>query len=348
MKSIHGGDIYSYAAAHNGIMPLDLSANINPFGIPERVKEAMHRAISFCDHYPDLWSRELRQAIGAAEGVSPDFLYCGNGAADILDRLAKVLGLKRVLIPAPAFAEYARSAAPAKIYRHLLRDSENFDVTAHILEALSDMDAVYLCHPNNPTGRCIDIVLLVEILETCARKKIWVILDECFLDFVLDGETLSMKRYLQRFDRLIILRAYTKIFAIPGVRLGYCMSANTDIIGKLYTAGQPWNVSVIAQFCGVAAAKEQQFVKETAAAIAEERQFLMAKLHDLPLTVWESQANFLLFRTGDRDLGNRLQKHGILIRDCSNYEGLMAGDYRTAIRARADSLRLLDALRKEL
>ena len=152
---VHGGDIQTYIDRH-GFAPLDLSANINPFGIPDAVCAAMHRAVDNCTQYPDPFCRAARQAIGAREGVNPDFLYCGNGAADLIYRLALALRPRRALLPAPTFAEYAAAleTVDCDVQRFLLREENDFAVTDGFVDAIDDgTDAVFLCQPNNPTGR---------------------------------------------------------------------------------------------------------------------------------------------------------------------------------------------------
>ena len=343
-KYVHGGDVYSYAEAYGGA-PLDLSANINPFGIPERVKQAMHDAVEDCTRYPDPFCRAARRAIGAAEGVDPDWLYCGNGAADVLDRLAVVLRPKTALLTAPTFAEYERTLAGAALRVHLLREDEGFAVTERILlDITPEIDAVYLCNPNNPTGRTIEPQLLHRVVEKCAKNDIWLIVDECFNDFLTDSARHTLKTRLADYPKLVILRAYTKMYAVPGVRFGWCMTSNTDLIEGLYRAGQPWNVSVIAQACAAAAAGEAECAAQTAARIAQERTYLTEELTRRGLTVYPGEANFLLFRSADSGLQEKLTERGVLIRSCANYRGLGAGYYRTAVKTREDTTRLLAAL----
>ena len=339
---VHGGDVYSYAARFGGA-PVDLSANINPYGIPESVKQAMHDAIENCTQYPDPFCRAARQAISEAEGVAANRIYCGSGAADVLDRLAAVLRPKTALLLAPTFAEYERTLTGAEVRFHTLRADENFAVTERILQDItSDLDAVYLCNPNNPTGRTMAPALLREIAARCAKVGARLIVDECFLDFVSGGETLAP--HLDTFPSLVLLRAYTKMYAVPGVRFGWCMTADASLIESLYRAGQPWNVSVIAQACAVACAGAQGYAAQTAQRIADERVYLTESLTARGLTVFPGEANFLLFHTSDTDLQDKLARRGILVRDCSNYRGLTRGYYRTAVKTRNESDALLVAL----
>lgn len=339
---VHGGDVYSFAARFGGA-PVDLSANINPYGIPARVKQAMQRAIDDCTQYPDPFCRAARAAIGAAEGIDPDRIYCGSGAADVLDRLAVVLRPQTVLLLAPTFAEYERTLAGADLRFRTLRAEEGFAVTERILDDVTpDLDAVYLCNPNNPTGRTIDTALLRAIAARCAQVGARLMVDECFLDFVQGGETLVP--YLDEFPMLVLLRAYTKMYAVPGVRFGWCMTADAALIEGLYRAGQPWNVSVIAQACAVACAGERDYACQTAQRIADERAYLMQELVARSLMVFPGEANFLLFRAQDADLQEKLAQRGILVRDCANYRGLTRGYYRTAVKTRKESDALLAAL----
>lgn len=339
---VHGGDVYSFVARFGGA-PVDLSANINPYGIPARVKQAMRDAIDACTQYPDPFCRAARAAIGQVEGIAPDRIYCGSGAADVLDRLAAVLRPQTALLLAPTFAEYERTLAGAQVRFHTLRADENFTVTPRILDDITpDLDAVYLCNPNNPTGRTIAPVLLREIAARCAAIGARLIVDECFLDFVQGSETFAP--YLDEFPSLVLLRAYTKMYAVPGVRFGWCMTADAALIEGLYRAGQPWNVSVIAQACAVVCARERVFAQESAARIADERAYLTEQLAAHGLWICPGEANFLLFRAQDADLQENLARRGILIRDCTNYRGLTRGYYRTAVKTRKESDALLAAL----
>ena len=146
----HGGDIETFMSEF-GTQPIDLSANINPFGVPEAVRAAMHRAVDECAHYPDPFCRAARQAVAEAEGIPADMVYCGNGAADVLDRLAAVLRPKRVLLTAPTFAEYERTLTGAEIDFHMLRESENFAVTERLLSDISSKYDLSLIHISEPT-----------------------------------------------------------------------------------------------------------------------------------------------------------------------------------------------------
>lgn len=263
----------------------------------------------------------------------------------MLDRLAAVLKPRKVLLTAPTFAEYEHTLSGAEIRVHNLRETDGFALTERILDEISpDLDAVYLCNPNNPTGRTAQPELLREIVRKCTENGVKLVVDECFNDFLTDAERHTRKDLLESNPGLIILRAYTKMYAVPGVRFGWCMTADAALIEKLYHAGQPWNVSVIAQACAVAAANEPDWATETAKRIAEERRFLSDNLSAHGLKVFPGEANFLLFRSNDTGLHKKLAEHGIMIRNCDNYRGLSAGYYRVAVKTREASERLLQII----
>lgn len=341
----HGGEVYSYMESHGGSMPIDLSASINPYGIPPSVMKAMQEALELCTLYPDPFCRAVRRAIADRENISPEWIYCGAGAADVLDRLANVVRPRNVYIPIPAFEEYERTLKGAQMSFHELRREEGFALKCEFLNGIKpETQAVYICNPNNPTARAAEPELMEGIVRRCAQKNVWLIVDECFIDFLNHAEIHTLKGYLRDNPRLAILRSYTKMYAVPGVRFGFCMSSNLRLINALYGAGQPWNVSVIAQKCAEAAAREADFASWSAKRLAHERACLEHELVKRGNEVFPGEANFMLLRSQKRDLPERLREHGVLIRDCGSFRGLEKGYCRVSVKTRAESNALLDAL----
>ena len=351
MRYQHGGDVYSYAERFGGLKPLDFSANINPRGIPLSVQHAMHEAIDQCIHYPDPACRELRKALGHRWNLSPEHFFCANGAAEIFYLLAACIKPKTALLTAPTFGEYETACAlvGCSMQFYPLKACNNFCVTSSILEEIKpNLDVVILCNPNNPTGCTIAQELLEQIAKHCQRFGIWLILDECFGDFLIDAQAHEMRPWLDQYDRLVIVRAFTKMYAVPGVRLGWCMSRNQDLISQLQTAGQPWNVSVIAQACGIAALACTDWEKDTAKQIAESREWLASALTALGIQVFHSEVNYLLFSSPIKDLKEQLMQRGILIRSCANYRGLGAQYFRIAVKSPADNQVFIQTMKEVL
>ncbi len=343
---IHGGDTRGFLARY-GVPPLDFSVNVNPLGVPEAVRRAICTAAREADRYPDPLCRDLRAAIAESEGVDAGQVFCAAGAAEIIYRLAAVLRPGLALIPAPTFAEYALALTRqgCAIERHLLRAEDDFALTPAILPQLrAGVDLVFLCNPNNPTGRHIDHALLAEILRRCAAYNIWLVVDECFLGFMSQPKTQTLLPMLPRYKKLLILKAFTKLYGMAGVRLGYCLSNDAALLQRLYEAGPPWNVSSLAQQAGIAALTAQEYLDESRALVAAERARLHAALTELGLRVIPGEANYILFFSPTPQLGERLCQKGVLIRSCANFEGLHAGWYRVAVRTQNENDRLLAAL----
>ena len=346
MTLTHGGDWAGYAAEYGAGAPLlDFSANVSPLGLPAGVAAAIAGCAAGCDRYPDPLCRELSAAIGAAEGVPADWVLCGNGAADLIWRAALALRPARALVIAPAFAEYeaALAATGCAVERYFLREENDFRLDEGFLEAIRPgVGMVFLCEPNNPTGLTTPRPLLLRVLARCRQAGALLVLDECFGDFLADPAAHTLKGELAG-GNLLILKAFTKLYGMAGVRLGYALCADGALLAKLRAAGQPWAVSTPAQAAGLAALKETEYVAAVRALVASERPRLAAGLAALGCRVLPGEANYLLFRC-ERPLCQPLRRRGILLRSCDNYHGLGPAWYRTAVRTGAENSRLLAAL----
>ena len=347
---VHGGDIYSDPSLKQNKEMLDYSANINPLGIPAGVGRALKDAVADCVNYPDPFCRELRAGLSRYFSLPAEMIYCGNGAADVLFRIMTALRPKRTLVLAPTFADYEKAAVSAgsKIDYFTLHENNEFAVTPEILKAITKRtEMVVLCNPNNPTGKLMDKELLLKVLQHCEELHIPLLVDECFMDFVMDKDKYSLLDQLTGHPGLIILKAFTKIFAIPGVRLGFCLTSDAALTDKLYACGQDWNVSVLAQAAGVAALEETDYLEETRELISVEKAYLSTQLRLIKLQVFDSAANYLLIKTTHNyPWLEKLKKHRILIRDCSNYHGLSEGYYRIAVKTRRDNRKLIKIMKE--
>ena len=345
MQLIHGGDLVSCQTNYPGVPVLDFSANINPLGLAPGVEKALAGTAAVSVHYPDPLCRELRAALSRFEGKPAEQILCGGGAADLIYRLAFGLRPKTALLPAPTFAEYALALAAAgcKVTHLDLAEGSGFALDEGILDALDGAEIVFLCNPNNPTGRVTDRRLMERILARCREAGATLVVDECFLDFLEDGEKYSMKPLLGEGEKLVILRAFTKIFAIQGLRLGYALCGNKALLARIEAAGPPWAVSAPAQLCGCAAVEETAYLRETRRVVALGRAQLEQGLAALGCTVYPSAANYLMFRARP-GLAADLMPKGILLRNCENYRGLCPGYYRTAVRTKEENKTLLEAI----
>ena len=349
MELVHGGDWAGYRARF-GHDALDFSANVSPLGLPRGVADAIVAALPTADRYPDPLCRELRTALSRAEQLPEPWILCGNGAADLIYRLVWALKPRCALLPAPTFAEYAAALenVGCEVKRKTLHEADDFAVTEAFVQAVNQsIDLVFLCQPNNPTGQITPPELVQRLVRRCADCGAVLVVDECFLDFLQQRDALTAKPLLQTAPNLVILKAFTKLYAMAGVRLGYALCSNTALLAKMQAAGQPWGVSSLAQAAGAAALRETAYADAVRALIADQRPKLAAGLRALGLQVIEGSANYLLFRAPET-LGAALQQRGICLRSCGNYPGLSAGWYRTAVRTAPENEQLLQTMREVL
>lgn len=327
-----------------------------------------------------------------ARVVAPEWISFGNGAADLIYRLMQVLRPQQVVVAAPAFAEYSVAAerVGAQVVPVYLSEADDFSFTPAVeaafiqaIERAPSGSAVFLCNPNNPDGNVIRAEVLQRIAAVCEAHHSWFLVDECFLPFLRSEIHYSMVPSLRAFEHLVILRAFTKIYGMPGLRLGYMLTAAQALTDAVRATMTPWEINLPAQLAGVAALEETKFVEKTRALIRAERAFLVQTLPTLPYVekvyVPVSDANFILFRTAltqpdcpegrvrnselksesdpcvsenrtvytshSVDLKSLLLDRGVLIRACGNYEGLDARYYRICVRTHEENLALIQRWR---
>ncbi len=345
----HGGNLDRLAreSGRSAGDILDFSANINPLGPPEWLRPLISRQVSRLIHYPDPDAGALKAAIATRYQVETNQVLVGNGSTELLYLLAHTVGTSRAIIPVPSYADYARAAHLAGLepINIPLRPEDGFQLDTVRLDAmLRDPATVFLGRPNNPTGQ----VMSAEALRSIARAHphSGFVVDEAFGDFVDGFDSLVVRRP----RNVAVLLSLTKIFAVPGLRLG-CAIADADRVRRVEALQPPWSVNTLAQAVGVAALQDVEYVRRTRERVGEERVRLQADLQGVGgLVVHPGAANFLLLRLDVSDwpasrLAERLLKdHGIAIRVCDNFKGLDDHYFRVAVRTREENERLVDAL----
>lgn len=344
----HGGDIY----ANDGISPdfpvnLDFSVNTNPLGMPQSVKRAIISHIPEYAHYPDPYCRMLRSDLAARHGLEDSMVLCGNGSAELIFAVSAGLRPRRIVTLAPTFSEYERSAAlfGAEVCEHRLSEADGFALTESILGKLTpEVDIFFLCNPNNPTGRLADPDLLCKIAGICRNNETLLILDECFMDFT-SGKSLLPQ--LRKYPNLLILRAFTKIYAMAGLRLGTLYCADAQLLSRIAAFKPAWSVSGAAQIAGIAVLKKIDWIENTRRIVESEKKFMEENLRRLGLTAYQSDANFLLLKS-KRPLYAPLREHGILVRSCGNFTGLDEQYIRIGLKKHDENRMLLRVLSEVL
>lgn len=337
----HGGDIY-----RNQIR-LDFSVNTNPLGMPDPVKEALHQAVEEAENYPDIRAQALSAAVAEQLQVRKEQLVFGNGASELFRAVLHAIKPSKILIPVPSFLGYeeAAKAIDCEVIFYEMKKEENFCLTDRILDVLDEnISLVFLANPNNPVGNLVEPELIFQIVEKCRQCDITLVLDECFMELTGKEQTYSFLKRLNEFSNVVVIRAFTKLYAIPGVRLGYLV-CEQNLAEKIRLQLPEWNLSVFAQRAGVAAIKEQEYIARAVVCIQTQRQFLLEELQAAGCSVFDSDADYLLFYS-EMPLYELFLQRGILIRDCSNFRGLQRGYYRIAVKSEEQNRMFAEVLRE--
>lgn len=341
-EQVHGGDRYGRQEM------LDFSENTNPLGMPEGAKKALMDSVDMFGYYPDPLCRDLTAALAEKDRVDPAWIQFGNGAADLIYRAVFALRPKRALTLAPTFAEYefALRAVGCDTAFHTLYEKDGFQLTETFLKKLSPaLDLVILCNPNNPTGQPAGQELLLRVAKKCAECGITLLMDECFVPFLDVPEEETLLGELARYPNVLVLGAFTKIYAMAGLRLGYLYCADEERRNALNRCAPPWNVSVPAQIAGLAALADKDYLERTRTLIHTERTWLSAALSKTGVTPIGSRADYLFFKCNAcPDLAKRLEEKGILIRACGNYRGLDDRFSRVGVKTREMNEKLVAAM----
>ena len=226
-----------------------------------------------------------------------------------------------------------------------LTEENDFKLTHSIFQQLDEqLDMVFICNPNNPTGRAQSKEFMIELAQRCKKMDILLIVDECFSDFLLEESAHSLKG--ESFENVVILKAFTKIYAMAGLRLGFLLCQNPIICQKIQECLQPWSVSTVASVAGEAVLMEEEYIDKTKIFIGKQREFLQINLEQLGYKVTDSDTNYILFKSKHVDLDIKLKKKGILIRNCENFQGLSSGYFRIAVKSREHNIMFIEKLKE--
>jgi threonine-phosphate decarboxylase len=347
---MHGGQLRQISDRFNipASLLVDFSANINPEGPPPAVLQMLRHCLedpSTLTAYPDLEEDELKRAIATYAGVPAQTVAVSNGFVPLLQAALQSLNIKQCLLPVPAFVEYRRILAQAKVRvtPHILAPGSSFSYDFDRMLS-GGHDAIVLANPQNPSGVFTTKASLIEFVSAAAAKNIFILLDEAFIDYVPGG---SLSDQVERFSNLMVFRSVTKFFAIPSLRVAYAV-AGADRTRLLNDHLAPWPISTLASRAVGAAFGDRHFADSTRTLNAKRRGDLQAGLEALGVHVYPSAANFLLLRLPQNIQASAfcqraIVEHHLVLRDCSNYEALSPDYVRAAVRTDGENARLVES-----
>lgn len=329
---------------------IDFSANLNPLGAPEGLEEEWTRSFRELDRYPDPHYSVMRQAIADHEGVGSDQILPANGGVEAIFLTAKHFEQKRALIVHPTFLEYERACRHYNLnVEHVYLDDQ-YDFALPLDEMIAHLkciDVLFLCRPNNPTGTVPEEKQLIELLEQSLLENVTVVVDEAFVDFLPDGFP-PLTRWLGLYPNLILLRSLTKMYSVPGLRIGYVMAAKETIL-SMQDYQIPWSVNAAGAYLVPKLLKDTSHVTQTKAWLKQELVYLKDELTKLDFYQSPTQVNFYLLRDNQRPSDTQelycfLLEQGILARHTQTFKGLPEGYLRFAVRSHKENLFLMECL----
>lgn len=352
----HGSDLEKIEEIY-GIKKEDIisfSANVNPLGVSPKLRIALAEQIDAITTYPDREYTSLRKCIAEYCGTEYENIIVGNGSTELISLFIQIEHPKKAMVIGPTYSEYEREIAlggGTTLYYPLReKDSFRLDVEDFIAHLNESIDLLVICNPNNPTSSCITRKDMRHILDACKQHDIYVMVDETYVEFADNMDEISAVPLTNYYNNIVILRGTSKFFAAPGLRLGYAITGNRDLIKAINTRKNPWTINSLAVIAGETMFQDTTYIEATKKLISSERARIYQLLQKHPdFKVYEPNGNFMLVRIlkdelTSQDLFERAICQGMMIRDCSTFPFLDHKYIRFCFMHPEDNDRLLKCL----
>ncbi len=342
MAIVHGGNIDEIERIYN--IPKseikDFSGNINPLGASKAaVNTLLENAHTAITTYPDDKYLKLKKSIASYVCADEQYVMVGNGSTELISLYIKTISPKKAIIISPAYSEYEREIKNCKgevVLFELCEQQNSFRLSFDKLFAAltPQYNLLVICNPNNPTGYTLNRNEIEIILNHCEKHGIFVLIDETYAEF---SENESCITLINNYDNLFVVRGTSKFFAVPGLRLGYGLCKNANILEQINKGKDPWSVNSFADLAGIAMFSDYEYISETKKLIIKERNKLFKALEQIEgLRPYTSQSNFLLVKITNEKITSsfvfsELIKEGILIRDASSFPFLSCKFLRVCV-----------------
>lgn len=348
-KYVHGGNVWRDGNPEKWV---DFSANLNPLGPPQVMIDKIKENLDNIVYYPEADMNTPTANIAKYLDMSPQQVLPTNGGIGALALIAEAFRPKKAVILQPGFVEYIRLAnnvGAECIHLPLIKEGRVYYPEKEIIEILDENTMVFICNPSNPIGSTMPREIMVEVLKSAEKCGAKVVVDEAFIEF---AQKESIKHLVDEYSSLIIAGSLTKIFAIPGIRLGY-ICANENTISFLKERQTPWSLSSFASDVTSVLEDTKDYVDETLRRNEVQREYLRKELENMGITVFPSKANFLLLDLRKKgitveQLQDKLLQDHILIRNCSTYIYLDEYYTRIAVKSKESNEYLIQCLKKYL
>lgn len=359
-KAFHGSDLEkienSYGISKEQIV--SFSANVNPLGFSEKAKKALQNNTAVISRYPDRDYTELKNAIAAYTGAAFDHIILGNGVTELLTLFIGLTAPKNGVIIGPSYSEYEKdlNRYGCKIDHITAKEALNFSLTAEdiIAQTPDGTDLVILCNPNNPTSAALYKEDLIKLADNFKKRNIWFMIDETYVEFSPHSREITAADLTASYDDLFVLRGTSKFFATPGLRLGYALTGNKDLLKRAAKAQDPWNINSVADLVGTVMFTDVDYIRLVRSVIEQEKKYVCQSLSSIPgLRIFPVNGNFVLVKLPEGSLTSKelfevLIRQGLMIRDCSTFPALGDRFIRICFMSHEDNERLILAIQKAL
>ncbi len=355
-EHFHGSDLEKIEKVY-GIRKEDIisfSANVNPLGVSFRLRDTLTNHIDAITTYPDREYTSLRRCIGEYVQTDYENIVVGNGSTELISLFIQSTHPKKALIVGPTYSEYERevSIGGGRSHYFSLTEASEFrlDTDALTEELSHDVDLLILCNPNNPTSSVIKRGQMRDILDYCKRKSITVIVDETYVEFAEEPDEVTAVPLTEFYNNIVILRGISKFFAAPGLRLGYAICGNRDLLKEINQKKNPWTINSLAAIAGEIMFTDSKYIQETRKLISTERARICARLSENPnCRSYQPHANFVLVKilndkVTSEDVFDHLIRNNLMIRDCSTFPFLNNKYIRFCFMMPEQNDRLLELL----
>lgn len=358
--AFHGSDIeqieHYYKIPKEQIVKF--GANVNPLGLSEKVRESLAENLDVITRYPDRDYKSLRKVIAGYCQVDMEYVVTGNGSTELISLLISQKKARHALVIGPTYSEYERelSLTGGRISHYYLQEPADFKLDLADLEkALNrDVDFLIFCNPNNPTSSALKHIELKDILDSCKRRGIFVMIDETYVEFAPSIDEITAVPFVAAYDNLMVIRGVSKFFASPGLRLGYGITSNQEFLSTLKKHQNPWSLNSIGAFAGELMLTDTAYIQKTRQLILFERDRCLHTLENFRYAkTYPSFGNFILVKILKDGLDSFTVfeyaiRRGLMIRDCSSFEGLPGEYVRFCIMNPDENSRLLACLEELL
>lgn len=352
----HGSDLEKIESIY-GIKKeniISFSANVNPLGVSPLLRATLSEKIDAITSYPDREYTSLRKCIATYCNTDYENIIVGNGSTELISLFIQIEHPKKALVIGPTYSEYEREIAlggGTTLYYPLKeKDDFNLDVEDFVSQLNESIDLLVICNPNNPTSSCITRKAMRKILDVCKQYDIYVMVDETYVEFADNMDAIDSVPLTNYYNNIVILRGTSKFFAAPGLRLGYAITGNRDLIKAINTRKNPWTINSLAVVAGETMFTDRSYIDQTKQLISAERERCYQALLASPdYKVYKPSGNFLLAKIVNENLTSeylfdKAIRQGMMIRDCSTFPFLDNKYIRFCFMNPEDNSRLLKCL----